>query len=589
MSGRTPRRFTPVLAAGLLLLAAWSCTDNPVLPGTNLPPQTALWVRPDSLLGVGVSRQRLHWWGEDPDGTVSGFLFAFSVFPGRVTGPPSPDTLRYSWRSGNDTLMAFPLDTLFRYYTVVVRAVDNSFGRLPDGARVMLHPAPYHDRNGNGVQDAGEESLPLLPGAMDLTPAVETFPVRNTPPRISFSTDPLNPTRLMRQPETTYTAATFSWIAEDDDGNSTLSSYRIALNDTGPGSWLTIPLRDTIVTLVVPRGRSDSAGGGTVDADVYGGSFLGRQFIGRVRGLRLDALNTFYVQAKDVAGEFSPAISLPGPGGVWFVRRPAGRMLILADYITSDSTAALSTYRTELAAVPGGAFATVDVLNIARGVNAAEKRLGVSGVLVPPFVDPALIHTMLLFDYVFWYTDQYPNLGVAQLTLFTYGQNGGRILFSTTFENSVDPRGALRDFAPIDSISSVDLSPTRPPAPPPVAGDTRIPANFIVYADSTGPEAPYPRLAFNAVPGIHSVFMRPVYRRSDARYLYRLQPDSRNRYLGEPTVAVVDGQRRILFVGLPLHLLNNRSAGNPDGLSAFFARALAGEFHPLQRVNRRIF
>ena len=97
----------------------------------------------------------------------------------------------------------------------------------------------------------------------------------------------------------------------------------------------------------------------------------------------------------------------------------------------------------------------------------------------------------------------------------------------------------------------------------------------------------YPRLAFNASPTIHSVFMRPIYRRSDARYIYRLQADTRSpqRYLGAPNIAVIDGQNTIIFVGVPLHLLNNTTLGNPPGLSAFFEKALT-QFSPTQRVNR---
>jgi hypothetical protein len=99
----------------------------------------------------------------------------------------------------------------------------------------------------------------------------------------------------------------------------------------------------------------------------------------------------------------------------------------------------------------------------------------------------------------------------------------------------------------------------------------------------------YPRLAFNASPAIHSIFMRPIYRRTDARYIYRLQTDTRARYSGTPTIGVVDGVRTIIFVGLPLHLLNNTVEGNPAGLAAFFETALIREFNPLQKVNRRRF
>jgi hypothetical protein len=109
--------------------------------------------------------------------------------------------------------------------------------------------------------------------------------------------------------------------------------------------------------------------------------------------------------------------------------------------------------------------------------------------------------------------------------------------------------------------------------------------------DSSFSASIYPRLAFNGSPANHVLFMRPVYRRTDARYIYHLQPDPRNRYFGTPDVAVVDGARRIIFVGLPLHLLNNTdpALGNPQGLSAFFAYALVQEFSATQHVNRIVF
>jgi len=114
----------------------------------------------------------------------------------------------------------------------------------------------------------------------------------------------------LKVPDTTFTAATFAWTGSDPDGNNTLRDYRIALNDTGAlASWLTVSLRDTIITLVVPRGRSDAvsnAPGTTVAADVYGGTFLGRHLIGQIQGLRLNTTNTLFIEARDVAGEYSP-------------------------------------------------------------------------------------------------------------------------------------------------------------------------------------------------------------------------------------------------------------------------------------------
>ena len=550
-----------------------------------------MWLFPEGDVSTGVSRTHLRWWGESPDGLVRGYLFSFKVVTGSVTSLPKPDTLRYTWVTKNDSTLLFPLDTLFRRFAVVVRAVDDGFGGLPEHAIVRMDPAPYWDKNDNGVFDSADESLPSLSAATDPVGAVQTFPIRNTPPSIGLLPNPADPNTAQRLPDTTFTVVSIGFKGSDPDGDNTLSSYRIALNDTGAttGQWLTVGLRDTILTLVVPRSRSDAAGS-TVTADVYSGSFLGRRLVGQLANLRLDDQNVMYIEARDVAGEFSPVLKMPSGTDRWYVRKPRAKILLVNDYTNFDAATARTTYLSSLAAVPGGQFTQVDILDIGLGLTATDKESGKYGRLVPHFVDPALIQTFMLYDNILWYTDQLPSLGVAQLSVFPYLQNGGRVIFSTMFLNTTDPRGALKDFAPIDSVSSVDLSPTRPAPPPAVAGDSRIPANYVMHADSSNPSSIFPRLAFNASPSIHSVFMRPIYRRSDARYLYRLQADTRSpqRYLGAPNIAVIDGQNTIIFVGVPLHVLNNISLGNPLGLSAFLAKALT-QFSPGQRVNRFIF
>ena len=578
-----------VLLAFTLLVS--SCrehvADNPV-PGK--PPQTFLWLYPEGTVGTGVSKAHLRWWGESPNGLVRGFLFSFKVVSGTVTTLPSPDTLRYSWVTKNDSTVLFPMDTVFRKFAVVVRAVDNGFAGLPEQSIVRMLPFPFWDKNDNGVFDGADQRLDNLNRAIDPVGAVQTFPIRNTPPTIALLANPSDPNTPQKLPDTTFTAVTFGFKGSDADGDNTLASYRIALNDTAASAqWVTVTLRDTILTLVVPRSRSDAATS-IVSADLYSGKFLGRRLIGQVQNLKLDADNAVYIQVRDVAGEFSPPLKLPGSTDRWYVKKPRGRLLLVNDYTNFDLPLAQSTYQSALAAVPGGAFAQVDQLDITLGLTPSDKEMGKFGRLVPQFVDPALIQTFLLYDYVVWYTDQVPSLAIAQLSVFSYLQNGGRVIFSTMFLNTTDPRGALRDFAPIDSVNSVDLSPTRPLPPPPVAGDSRLPANLVVYADSSDLRYVYPQLALNVSPTIHSVFMRPIYRRSDARYIYRLQSDARTpqRYFGSPNIAVVDGQNSIIFVGLPLHLLNNTVQGNPRGISAFFEKALQ-QFSPAQVVNRMVF
>lgn len=559
-------------------------TDTP--QGNRLP-QTSLWLFPDSSVGVGISRQRLHWWGEDADGVVKGFLFAFGVFPNHVTAIPNPDTLRYTWVTSNDTLMAFPLDTLFRNYTVFVRAVDNTFRGLPVGSIVRFQNGPYWDKNNNKSFDAGDEQLTDMVSAVDPKGAVLTFPVRNTPPTIGFARNPSDINLPLKQPDTTFTVVTFAFKGSDFDGDNTLASYRIALNDTSnPANWITIGLRDTIITLIVPRSRSDAKqSGDTVTADLYSGVFNGARQLQSVPGLRLNALNKFFVEAKDVAGEYSQPSVMPSGTDRWFVKKPLGRVLLVSDYIVTSFDNPVPLYVSAINV--GGDFDTVDVVDFGRGLNANDKNNGKFGSMVPPFVDPALIRTFLLYDYVVWYTDKFPSAGVAQLSIFYYLQNQGKVIFSANFSNSTDPRGALRDFAPIDSIDTEQLS---PPPPVPARGATSINASTVVRPDSSVADNIYPRLAFSTDQAVYSVFMRPLYRRADAQYIYHLEPDI-SQYLGSPNVGVVDGQRRIVFMGVPLHLLNNTdpTKGNPEGIKAFFRKVLTQQFRPSQKVDRRKF
>jgi len=140
-----------------------------------------------------------------------------------------------------------------------------------------------------------------------------------------------------------------------------------------------------------------------------------------------------------------------------------------------------------------------------------------------------------------WYTDQYPSLGVAQFPLFQYVRDAshpGKVIFTTSFETSSDPRGALKDFAPIDSVSSASLSTGRLL---PSLGDTRVPVSFQLLPDTSDPANLYPPLSFGGTIPLqtnYSVFLRPISRRADAKYIYHIQEDSRSprRYVYSPVI-----------------------------------------------------
>jgi hypothetical protein len=68
------RTIFPVLITFAILAA---CSESPNTPRTNLPPETYLALTPDGDLRTTTSRQHVHWWGDDPDGFVAGYLISF--------------------------------------------------------------------------------------------------------------------------------------------------------------------------------------------------------------------------------------------------------------------------------------------------------------------------------------------------------------------------------------------------------------------------------------------------------------------------------------------------------------------------------
>ncbi|MGB2867923.1 MAG: hypothetical protein WBD36_05695 [Bacteroidota bacterium] len=551
-------------------------------PQPNQRPKTFFWLFPDSNLATVVSRQHLRWWGEDRDGYVVGYLLSYTP---SVSTLPSPDTLSYVFTTQTDTTVLLPIRQSFQDFLLVVRAVDNSFHEsLTSGAIVRLSPDPYWDVNVNGVLDGGDVALPSLRDAMDADGAKQKFPIKNSPPIAEYVTDPDDPARLIQPPDTTFPVITFVWNGSDPDGDETVASYRISLNDSSVGAaWLTVASTVSMVTLMVPRAVSDAAGA-TVSADAYSGTYPSLRLLGSVQGLKLDARNKLYVQARDVAGDFSNKLEFPTNTRRWYVKKPKSRLLVVSDYQKVDSVDVRKFYRARFANVAGGLVAGYDEYDVRTGSVLGS---GKPGTLVPALsiVNPMFVQTLKLYDYVFWYTDVYPSLTLAQFSLFYYTTSGGKVLYTTEFQSTSDPSGALRDFAPIDSVSSVVL-----PAPSlPSLGDSRIPKNYRVIPDSAVSDDIYPSLNVDSVtvsgapiPNNINAFMRPVYRRADARYIYHFQeyqgtPARPYGYLGTPNIGVIRNDKNFVFFGFPLHYLNGTAAGG-QGITVLFNKVFVGEF-----------
>ena len=523
------------------------CINQPERkPVVDQPPVTYFWIFPDSTILEGNSKQHIHWWGQDPDGIVVGYLFASGKLLTSSKTFSHPDTIGWIWTTATDSIVSFPLRIKRDTFDIAIRAVDNQFKQtLPQQAMVRFSSngvsvaVPYWDVNMNARFDSGDIPLPSMAAAVDPKGAVQPVPLLNQPPKVVFAQDPNNPSNVMQQPDTTFTVATFAWVGTDPDGNQTIANYEFALNDTSrPANWVSVPGGINLITLVVPRQRSDV---GDSTANIYTGSkFLAAKLFGTAPGLRLNAFNKFFLRARDIAGDVSKIIAMPDTGRKWFVKKPTGKLLIVNDYINSVAGPANSVKAFYRDTVFGGntpfgnairqRFSGFDMIDIARGLLPGDKNISKVGMEVPPFIDPAFVFTLHLFDAVFWYTDPIPSLAVAQVPLYDYLHPGvyphtGKVIYSAMFQTNTDPRRALRDFAPIDSVSSVDLDEKVFGSPLlPRFGETQISGSsgYWVYPDSTDLSDVYPMLKFRMSFSL-SLYLNPVYKRADARYIYRIQ------------------------------------------------------------------
>lgn len=589
----TARHIIPLTAALLALFAVSCVKELPNQPKANRTPVTRIWVTSETTLNETFSRQHVHFYGEDPDGFVKGFLIALSDSNQAFTSLPSPDTLSYSFITANDTTISIPLRTKRSKFTIIVRAIDNTFNAdtLAEHAMVKGFPNPYWDVDGNGIFSAGDIRLTTLNGAVDQTGAIQVFPIVNTPPNVQFAVVSADNPVTIEQPDTTYTVASFSWVGTDDDGHNTLKSYRLALNDTSDyGNWFELPSSsvtrksteaDTVkIMLYVKRSVSDAATVST-DAEVYTGVFGNLQFRGTIRNLKLNATNTLYLKVKDLAGDTSATVKLPSASGKkWYVKKPKSRMLVVADFGNASSrNATINFYRqifsqsspknAQGVSILGDQLKNFDVFDRTHMPNAA-------------FYNPTLIKTLQLYDMVLWFTDVTPSLTAAQTGLFYYTNTlnterntYGHVIFTTQYQNdpSYAELRAYNDFAPLDSTSSESnytYSRLHVKNTVTILDSVKVKKDSVNFRDSLYikkdsvlsvnvkvlPQiAGYPVLYTDSITtgeitisssGVHTAFFKKLYKRTDAQYLYRLDASRAYRRSNQGVLTVDENNRPVL-------------------------------------------
>ena len=398
----------------------------------------------------------------------------------------------------NDSTFALQVESSDTTFGFSVAAIDNSLKQYPnEGARL-----DFSDVNGNNRWDEGEKFL-LLDGAIDPSPARLIFPIKNSPPIMAWGNDTSSKSAVaVALPDTTFAYATFKFFVTDPDGDATLESIEWSLNDSSANAnWKPIPKGARLFSI----SAND--------------------------GLRLNADNVLYMRARDIGNLQSKMLSYPAPGKTWYVQGSKGPVLLIKDSGNRDAD---NFYLNALnAAGFSGRFDVLDI-NSTRTVDAPAKT-------IPPFISPMFIESLKLYSAVIWYTDKNPSMSLAQQALGDYMRAGGKVLFIADLPAPIseDMRTEIRDFSPIDSIGKQEVSSD----PLAIRNGTEflpIPHGTVIYPTLTKERG--------------SVLVYPLYPKANAKAVYRLPENP--KWVGSPILGAIDDESDMVFLHLPLHLLN---------------------------------
>ena len=538
-----------ILLGGVSGMLQEGCTTNPSesqIP--NRPPETSLWT--DTIGRVLTSQVTLHWWGDDPDGFLLGYFVTV-------------DGEHWTFTTSNDSTIVVDIGTKnIDTSKIQVAAVDKQGNGVWDASVIIdgqdIGGEPFVDADSNGTYTPGEKFIDC--GLIDQTPATLSVVIKNSPPSVAFEVN----TSI---PSSTLPVVSILFNGTDPDGNSTIKNYYIALNDTSASAWQILPNTVSLVTLV---GDLSDTSATVVPMALKSGTNAEDLGIS-VQGLQLNHTNVLYLYCTDLTGSRSPVIRMPDSTKTWYVQKPVGRKkLLLIDDFGTGSPNPTQVYKSALSQTMNSSdvsYSDFDVLNL------------YTGDISPSLSKPMLSQTMIQYPIVLWYvrTGDVEHLRYAQETVPGYIQNGGKVVFTSGFENFVTNGSLPLNFLPIDTLVTgyrINDSTSHPGYISRVYKDSKI-----LPTDSVS-SSPYPLLVYDrtAIFGTYAFEPGPT-----DSVLYKLDlpnpSNSQELWVGHPSVGVISNNRSLVFFSMPLHLMN--TVDSKDGrsrLTKLFERIFRGEF-----------
>jgi hypothetical protein len=489
----------------LLVLAMFiSCDENiNDSPIENQPPETHLFLYTDAEISQQKSKLQVHWWGDDKDGLVIGFLLKWEGIDDK-----------WSFSTSNDSVFALPIGTVDTSYSFLVAAVDNAGNGVYDNSviinNVEIGNEPFTDLNGNNLYDEGEPFTDL--GLIDETPAVQKFPIKNSSPEITWND-------LSVLPESSFPTITVGWDAFDLDGDETISEIHLALNDTS--DYVILSGSTRLISLII-----NDLNASTPEMNIFVNADNNKLFGDKLQNLVLDDFNKLFIRGVDNSGARSEFLALPDTSRTWFVSKPRGELLIIDDYRNGEQVT--EYYREKFDIFANSKYDELDIENT-----------------ILPYEAITFQNTLKLFKYIFWYSGSNPSIDLTNLVTQNYLQNGGKIAYSLTFQDSSAnfefSTPVVQTFLPIESFDLLD------PLSFMFAG-----ANIVASTQF----ANYPTLETESTIGFVRTFKVSEITSSN---VYDLTSSQIN---GE--ISFINNTKNLFFIGLPLHQCDKK--GNVSDL-----------------------
>ncbi len=456
----------------------------------NEAPETQLALNSIKLDGPDrlTSLVSLQWFGFDRDGFVTGFEYSTDQISWKFT-TTQDTTFRFRTTGGDTSDITF-----------YIRSIDND-------------------------------------GNKDLSPAFLKIPIRNSPPTVAFDD-------TYFRPDTLQLVACFQWIANDPDGEETIDSLFIKINQ---GPWTAINRRANMVRIV----PDNLTGQGNMSATLFSGVAAFPDFRitsprtepNTLPGLNLNGTNVLYVKVKDQSG----AESNTDTTKLFYLRKASSNLLLAHAH---NDAQADQIYQSTFSS----AGQTYDVVQVANYQAATQIR----------FWQYDFDILISQYQKLFWYSSGSNSfyLEVTAPLFENYLSKGKKLMMSTQLTGRLSNSSRLFFYTPMDSIrnstqqTSADVYP-----------------GFRAFPSNT---AEFDTLLYNAGGFVDAA---PFFVKPSAQAIYRAELDVFGNWNPPRTIGAKaffgNGQTNMVFFSVDLYGYN----GNPQALRQLFNRVMNNEFN----------